>query len=77
MIPLFKDKTVVIVAHRLQTVKEADKIVVLEAGQVIQEGRFEELAAVEGKFRQLWEKQTARNLIKDTHQPVFEENHVY
>lgn len=62
MIPLFQDKTVVIVAHRLQMAKEADKIVVLEAGKVIQEGCFEELAAVEGKFRQLWDKQTARKV---------------
>jgi ABC-type multidrug transport system fused ATPase/permease subunit len=60
MTALFKEKTVVIVAHRLQTVKEADKIVVLEAGRVIQEGGFDQLAAKEGKFRQLWEKQTAR-----------------
>lgn len=62
MIPLFQGKTVVIVAHRLQTVKEADKIVVLEAGKVIQEGSFEELSAKEGKFRQLWEKQTAKKV---------------
>jgi ABC-type multidrug transport system fused ATPase/permease subunit len=62
MIPHFQGKTVVIVAHRLQTVKDADKIVVLEAGRVIQEGSFEELAASEGKFRQLWEKQTARKV---------------
>jgi ATP-binding cassette subfamily B protein len=69
MIPLFQGKTVVIVAHRLQTVKEADKIVVLEAGRVIQEGSFEELAVKEGKFRQLWEKQTARKVKKQPSQP--------
>jgi ATP-binding cassette subfamily B protein len=69
MIPLFQGKTVVIVAHRLQTVKEADKIVVLEAGRVIQEGSFDELAAREGKFRQLWEKQTARKVKRQSSQP--------
>jgi ATP-binding cassette subfamily B protein len=69
MITLFQGKTVVIVAHRLQTVKDADKIVVLEAGRVIQEGSFEELAAKEGKFRQLWEKQTARKGKKQSLQP--------
>jgi ATP-binding cassette subfamily B protein len=69
MIPLFQGKTVVVVAHRLQTVKEADKIVVLEAGRVIQEGCFDELAAAEGKFRQLWEKQTARKIKRQPLQP--------
>ncbi len=64
MTSLFQGKTVVIVAHRLQTVKEADRIVVLEAGKVIQEGNFDELTARDGKFRQLWEKQTARKIKK-------------
>ena len=50
-------KTVIIVAHRLQTVKDADQIVVLEQGQVIQSGKFMHLVSVPGKFRQLWEKQ--------------------
>jgi ATP-binding cassette, subfamily B, bacterial len=50
-------KTVIIVAHRLQTIKDADQIVVLEQGQIIQQGAFMQLAAVPGKFRQLWEKQ--------------------
>lgn len=50
-----KGRTVVIVAHRLQTVRSADEIVVLEAGRVIQKGRFEDLLSVEGKFRELWE----------------------
>jgi ATP-binding cassette subfamily B protein len=69
MISLFQGKTVVIVAHRLQTVKDADKIIVLEAGRVIQAGSFEELSAKEGKFRQLWEKQTARKEKKRFLQP--------
>lgn len=69
MTTLFQGKTVVIVAHRLQTVKEADQIVVLEAGQVIQAGSFEGLATHEGKFRQLWEKQTARKVKRQSIQP--------
>jgi ATP-binding cassette subfamily B protein len=67
MTTLFRGKTVVIVAHRLQTVKEADKIVVLEAGKVIQEGGFEELSTQEGKFRQLWDKQTSRKVVTTAH----------
>ncbi|MEM7029214.1 MAG: ABC transporter ATP-binding protein [Chloroflexota bacterium] len=51
-------KTVIMIAHRLQTVKSADSIVVLEGGQVIQSGRFEELVNIDGKFQTLWAEQT-------------------
>jgi ATP-binding cassette, subfamily B, bacterial len=57
MLPFFKGKTVILVAHRLQTVKDADRIIVLEAGQIIQQGTFDMLVATEGRFRQLWQKQ--------------------
>jgi len=52
-----RGKTVILVAHRLQTVTTADEIVVLEDGQILQQGRFEQLAAAPGRFRELWEKQ--------------------
>jgi ABC-type multidrug transport system fused ATPase/permease subunit len=55
---LFKGKTVIIIAHRLQSVRAADQILVLENGQVIQQGSFESLVVMEGKFQQLWEAQT-------------------
>jgi len=61
MTRLFKGKTVIIIAHRLQTVKDADYIFVLENGRVIQQGSFEELVMTEGKFQQLWETQTAKS----------------
>jgi ATP-binding cassette subfamily B protein len=56
---LFKGKTVIIIAHRLQTVKDADQIVVIENGQVIQQGGFDTLVSTKGKFQELWEAQTA------------------
>jgi ABC-type multidrug transport system fused ATPase/permease subunit len=40
---LFKDKTVIVVAHRLQTVKQADRIILFENGKVIEDGNHEEL----------------------------------
>ncbi len=58
MTQLFKGKTVIIIAHRLQTVKDADQIIVIENGQVIQQGTFDHLVTTQGKFRELWEVQT-------------------
>jgi len=71
MTHLFKGKTVIIIAHRLQTVKDADQILVLENGQVIQQGSFETLVVAEGKFQQLWETQTA---IRSGSEPQRQEN---
>jgi ABC-type bacteriocin transporter len=47
-------KTVVIIAHRLSTISLADRIYVLDKGNVIQEGTFSELAEAEGLFRKMW-----------------------
>jgi ATP-binding cassette subfamily B protein len=46
----FKGRTVVIVAHRLSTVKNADNIVVMEAGKIIEHGRHKELTARKGAY---------------------------
>lgn len=49
----YKGKTVVVVAHRLSTVRDADKIVVLDQGKVAEEGTHEELTALKGKYYEL------------------------
>lgn len=49
--------TRIVIAHRLSTVREADRIVVLEGGRVAQSGTFGELAEVEGPFRELVARQ--------------------
>ncbi|MFM9837916.1 MAG: peptidase domain-containing ABC transporter [Cyclobacteriaceae bacterium] len=53
----FKGKTVVVIAHRLSTVKNADKIVVLEGGRVVEEGNHIELTAARGKYYELVKNQ--------------------
>ena len=51
-------KTAVLVAHRLSTVKDADLIYVLHAGQVVEQGTHEQLLAQRGRYASLWQTQT-------------------
>lgn len=50
---LMKKKTVIAIAHRLSTLKEMDRIIVLDKGKIVQEGKIEELLSVDGKFKDL------------------------
>ena len=55
---LMKHRTTFIVAHRLSTIRKADRIVVLEAGRIVEIGNQEELLANQGKFSELHNLQT-------------------
>ncbi|UBV15147.1 ABC transporter ATP-binding protein/permease [Mycolicibacterium fortuitum] len=57
---LTKDRTVLVIAHRLHTVTHADQIVVLDGGQIAETGTHEELLAAGGRYHQLW--QTGQSL---------------
>ena len=48
---LTRKKTVIMIAHRLKTVRNADKIVVIDEGKIVQEGKHEELIKQEGIYK--------------------------
>ena len=54
---LMKKKTVIAIAHRLSTLKEMDRIIVLDKGKIVEEGKIDELLVAGGVFQKLWEAQ--------------------
>jgi ATP-binding cassette subfamily B protein len=56
---LTRNRTSIIIAHRLATVQKADQIIVMDKGQVLEAGNHQELLAKNGKYRKLYELQFA------------------
>ena len=59
---ILKNRTSIVVAHRLSTIKEVDKIIVIESGEIKEIGRHEELLKLKGYYKKLYEMQY-RNII--------------
>ena len=54
---LSKNRTTLVIAHRLQTIQRADKICVIESGRVVEQGRHDDLLAARGRYARLHEVQ--------------------
>ncbi|MBN1468459.1 MAG: ABC transporter ATP-binding protein [Fusobacteriaceae bacterium] len=52
---LLKNKTVIIIAHRLSTIKNSDQILVFNDGKIIEEGKHEQLLALNGQYKKMWD----------------------
>jgi subfamily B ATP-binding cassette protein MsbA len=59
---LRRGRTTFVIAHRLSTIQSADQILVLEGGEIVERGTHTELLAVDGRYRQLYDKQYRREL---------------
>jgi subfamily B ATP-binding cassette protein MsbA len=60
---LRRGRTTFVIAHRLSTIRSADQILVIEAGEIVERGTHQELIAVGGRYKQLYDKQY--NLERD------------
>jgi len=52
---LARNKTVIMIAHRLSTVVQAERIYVLKAGEIAEQGTYKELMQKQGLFNQMWQ----------------------
>ncbi len=55
---LMKDKTAIVIAHRLSTIQKMDRIVVLDDGQIVEEGKHQDLLKYNGLYAKLWQHQS-------------------
>ncbi len=54
---LTEDRTTLAIAHRLSTVKDADTILVMDDGEIVERGSHDELLAADGQYATLWSAQ--------------------
>ncbi len=59
LVKLMKNRTSIIIAHRLSTIRDADRIVIIRAGQIVEMGNHEELLALGGEYKALYDSQFA------------------
>ena len=76
----FKDRSMLIIAHRLATVKNCDEIIVMNQGEIVEQGSHEELLERQGEYYRLWEMQQGNFVVQEEKKetkvkvPEFDEN---
>lgn len=69
----FRKRTMLIIAHRLATIKKCDVIIVMDKGEIIEQGSHEELLDKKGQYYRLWEMQQGNFMLQDV---AVEENRI-
>jgi ATP-binding cassette, subfamily B, multidrug efflux pump len=64
LLEISKDKTTIIVSHRVSSAKNADKIIILEDGRIIQQGSHNQLVNQEGYYKELYYKQLSEKEVQ-------------
>jgi ATP-binding cassette, subfamily B, multidrug efflux pump len=64
---IMQNRTSLIIAHRISTIKDADEIIVLDEGRILQRGTHEELLEMKGLYYELYQKQLLEDKIAAAH----------
>ncbi|NEJ83008.1 ABC transporter ATP-binding protein, partial [Rhizobium leguminosarum] len=67
---VMEGKMVIAIAHRLSTIARMDRIVVLDRGRIVEEGRPDEMVEQDGLFARLWKRQTGGFIPEDIDEPL-------
>ncbi len=65
LVTLMQGKTVIAIAHRLSTIARMDRLVVMDAGRIVEQGTHHELLALGGQYARLWQRQSGGFLAED------------
>jgi len=65
LLGLMEGKTVIAIAHRLSTIARMDRLIVLDAGRLVEQGTHEELLRLKGHYERLWRHQSGGFLARD------------
>ena len=61
MADISANKTTLVIAHRLSTVVDADRILVVDGGEIVEQGSHQELLTQDGQYARLWQMQQTTN----------------
>jgi ATP-binding cassette, subfamily B, multidrug efflux pump len=70
LVTLMQGKTVIAIAHRLSTIARMDRLVVMDAGRIVEQGTHHELLALGGQYAKLWQRQSGGFLAEDLEEGV-------
>ena len=57
-------KTIIMISHQLSVAASCDRVLVMDKGEIVQEGNHNDLVKEKGLYRQLWQRELATNIIK-------------
>ena len=58
------NKTIIMISHQLSVAATCDRVLVMDKGEIVQEGAHKDLVKVNGLYKQLWERELATRIVK-------------